>query len=380
MSMFVSMFVGVSFISAQAGVLVDLQLTQEEKAWLASHTTVRAGGPLAFPPFHYFDENGKANGIASEYFNRILDIIGIQAEIISDLPWPEVLAGAQSKDIDIITCAAQSEDRESYLAFSQPYLSYPMVIITRLDAPFISGLDDLHGRTIAFIRGVSTYDWVLSDKPSVNPYFVNTPLDALKAVSVGNADGYLGNLAASTYLIRKQGLANLKVAAPTTYGNYNLHFAVRKDWPELVSIIDKALDSISPVEKAAINNKWISIRYEYGIRIVDIIKWVLLVAGIAGLLIAVMIFINRRLKKEILSRKETERALKEAISEVKTLSGFLPICANCKKIRDDQGYWNQIEDYISRHSNAEFSHGICPECTAKLYGDVTDQSAGKKKA
>jgi hypothetical protein len=62
--------------------------------------------------------------------------------------------------------------------------------------------------------------------------------------------------------------------------------------------------------------------------------------------------------------------LQEALAKVKTLSGFLPICASCKKIRDDKGYWNQIEAYISEHSAAEFSHGICPECIEKLYPDV----------
>ena len=61
--------------------------------------------------------------------------------------------------------------------------------------------------------------------------------------------------------------------------------------------------------------------------------------------------------------------LKKALEEIKTLSGFLPICASCKKIRDDKGYWNQIEVYISEHSEAEFSHGICPECAQKLYPD-----------
>ncbi len=61
--------------------------------------------------------------------------------------------------------------------------------------------------------------------------------------------------------------------------------------------------------------------------------------------------------------------LKEALAKVRMLSGFLPICANCKKIRDDQGYWNQIESYIRDHSEAEFSHGICPECLKKLYPD-----------
>ena len=62
--------------------------------------------------------------------------------------------------------------------------------------------------------------------------------------------------------------------------------------------------------------------------------------------------------------------LKKALEEIKTLSGFLPICASCKKIRDDKGYWNQIEVYISEHSEAEFSHGICPECAQKLYPDI----------
>ena len=59
--------------------------------------------------------------------------------------------------------------------------------------------------------------------------------------------------------------------------------------------------------------------------------------------------------------------LQEALRNVRTLNGLLPICASCKKIRDDKGYWNQIECYIREHSNAEFSHGICPDCAKKLY-------------
>ena len=66
--------------------------------------------------------------------------------------------------------------------------------------------------------------------------------------------------------------------------------------------------------------------------------------------------------------KEKNESLQKAISEVKTLQGILPICANCKKIRDDKGYWSQIEGYIQSHSQAKFSHGMCPECSEKLYG------------
>ena len=63
----------------------------------------------------------------------------------------------------------------------------------------------------------------------------------------------------------------------------------------------------------------------------------------------------------------TVSRLEEALQNVKTLTGFLPICANCKKIRDDEGYWQQIEEYIINHSEADFTHGICNECVEKLY-------------
>ena len=83
------------------------------------------------------------------------------------------------------------------------------------------------------------------------------------------------------------------------------------------------------------------------------------------------------LKKEIDRRKNREqellnlnRELKNSIETIKTLRGLIPICANCKKIRDDKGYWNQIESYIQKHSEAEFSHGICPECARKLYPEL----------
>ena len=88
----------------------------------------------------------------------------------------------------------------------------------------------------------------------------------------------------------------------------------------------------------------------------------------------------QHLNEEISERKRVEaererlvRDLKVALAEVKTLSGLLPICASCKKIRDDKGYWRQIEIYIRDHSEAEFSHSICPECVKKMYPNLQDK-------
>jgi PAS domain S-box-containing protein len=84
--------------------------------------------------------------------------------------------------------------------------------------------------------------------------------------------------------------------------------------------------------------------------------------------------------RDITKRKQAEEEreklileLKDALSKIKILSGLLPICASCKKIRNDEGYWEQIEGYIKERSDAEFSHGICPECMKKLYPDFYER-------
>jgi CheY-like chemotaxis protein len=77
--------------------------------------------------------------------------------------------------------------------------------------------------------------------------------------------------------------------------------------------------------------------------------------------------VKHRSEKE---RKKLIKRLEQALEEVKRLSGLLPICASCKRIRDDQGGWQPIEDYIAEHSEADFSHGICPDCARRLYPEV----------
>jgi PAS domain S-box-containing protein len=88
-------------------------------------------------------------------------------------------------------------------------------------------------------------------------------------------------------------------------------------------------------------------------------------------------------KEDITARKQTEaerdkliQDLQDALANVKSLSGLLPICASCKKIRDDKGYWDQVESYIQKHSEAKFSHGMCPDCIKKWYPDLKEGVPG----
>jgi len=95
--------------------------------------------------------------------------------------------------------------------------------------------------------------------------------------------------------------------------------------------------------------------------------------------------LNRKLQEEIAGRIRAEERrekviveLQEALAHVKTLKGLIPICANCKKIRDDTGYWNRIEFYLKKHSDVDFSHSICPDCMQKLYPGYGEEPEEKE--
>ncbi|GBC60288.1 hypothetical protein DENIS_1239 [Desulfonema ishimotonii] len=369
---------GVTLILLSVPLLLNanmIRLSPEEQAWIQQHDTIVISGPKAFPPFQYIDDDGAFKGMASDYVLTISKMAGLKIKVVSDLPWAEVLEKIRRKEIDVLTCAAKTPGREEYLIYTKPHLSFPLIIVSRKDAPFISGFQDLHRKRIALTRKVSTYEWLQQEKTDFTPIFVQSPLEALEKVSLGHADATIQNLAAATWLIEKNGIANLKIAAPTSYGDYDLSIAVRRDWPELSGIFEKGLSALSPEQHNEIRQKWIAVRYEHGIHPKDIVKWVLLTCAVAAIVLSVFFLWNRRLAREIRERKkaESERErlitkLQSAIDEIKTLRGILPICSECKKIRDDKGYWTQIESYIMKHSEADFSHSICPGCAEKLYG------------
>ena len=88
-------------------------------------------------------------------------------------------------------------------------------------------------------------------------------------------------------------------------------------------------------------------------------------------------FFVSKLHNLLLNEKKISNDLREAAKQIKTLKGFLPICASCKKIRNDDGYWEQLEKYICEHSDAEFSHGLCDACARRLYPELFNDTTMK---
>lgn len=291
--------------SSQEGTVA---LTAKEKAWIKTHPVIRLGVDPEFIPFEYINADGTYNGLASDYIKILNQRLGLTMEMIPNLSWAEVMTRSRTQDIDVLPCVGKTKERLSYLNYSKPYIQFQRVIITRTDFPFVAGMDDLDDLRVA-VQSDTSHDGFLRDTTDIEPLRLPTLQESLAAVSTGKADAMIANIAAAAYWIRHMNLTNLKVAAPAQSDTLNLHFAVRKDWPELVAIINKGLASISEQEKNALVQKWVSVKYEPGIATKKVIVYILRIIGGAAVLLLVILVWNYRLKKEVVQRQAAEDKL-----------------------------------------------------------------------
>ncbi len=296
----------------------QLVLTPEEKAWLAEHKDIRLGVDPSWPPFEFFNATKVYSGIASDYVRRLNELLNIQMAPVSNLSWPEVMNKARAGEIDVLPCVAKTPERSKFLLFSEPYISFPTVILTRQDAPFVSGVQDFKNGKVAVVKGYVTQELLQGDYPDREFYLAKDIDEALRDVSKRKVDAFVGNLASITYATQKLGLTDLKVAMTTPY-KYELAFAVRKDWRELVNILNKSIYSIPHLEKTTIHNRWINVRFERKTNWTLIFQIVGAIFLVGGAFFILIIRWNRALSREVAERKRTEEALIESRAAARAL-------------------------------------------------------------
>ena len=279
----------------------NLRLTAKQHAWLNAHPVIRLAADNAWPPFEWINDEEQYQGIAADYMRLVENKLGIRFELEKDKPWPEVMSLVKDRKLDVFSCVAKSPQREEYVNFTRPYLSFPMVIVTSDDVNYIDGIDGLKGIQVGVVDGYATHEYLKANHPEIKLHIVKKSEEGLKAVSQGKIYAFVDNIATASSIMQRSGLTNLKISGEMPI-RYELGMAVRKDWPELVGILQLALDSISDEERKKIHNRWIGVRYEHGFDYS--LLWKSLAAFI--LIIGLMYFYTRKLALEISQRKTSE--------------------------------------------------------------------------
>ena len=288
-----------------------LELTEEEKEWLARHTDIRLGINPDRPPFEFIDNLGAYRGIGADYAAKISGLLEISMSPARGLAWAEALKKGKNKELDVFPAIGRTFEKSAYLLFTEPYAKIPVVLVAKSDAPLIGDLNEFPGMKVAVAEGYVTHGYMEEGYPSIELVYVDSTEQGLRAVENGRADAFAGNVLTINHELQKLGLEDFKVAFITPY-TVDLRFAVRDDWPELVQILDKVLKAISDQEKEAILDKWaaafVSRGFDWGLAR----KILLAVAVGAAVIIALILFWNRSLKKIVDTRtKELQTSQKK---------------------------------------------------------------------
>ncbi len=283
--------------------------SETELAFMKAHPVIRLGVDPAFTPYEFIDKDGEHRGIAAEYLSIIRERTGLRFEVQKGLTWPEAYDKALAGELDAMPAISWTAARAERFLFSKPYYFSKRVIVTRDSETGISGLRDLNGLTVAVQKNSSHHSFLL-DYPGINLSLYDTAEAALTAVAGGSERVYVGNLATTNYLIVTNALTNLRFIAFDNNNQQALYFAARKDWPELISIVDKALESITDKERFAINSKWIDL--ESDVDMGSILRIAAIAGGLAALILAVSVFWNVRLRKEVKEREKVQASLEIA--------------------------------------------------------------------
>jgi len=285
-------------------------LTAAERAWLRRHPVIRVGADIAYAPFE-FVEDGEFAGMAMDYLRVLGERLGVRFETPAGIPWNEVVARVRERRLDMFSCVVDTPQRRRFVRFTKPYLTFPTAIFTRDDAPYVAAIDELAGKRVAVVKGYYLHDLLQKDHPGITMVLVRDIEEALGKVSRGEVFAFLGNIAVTGYYLQKLGYTNIKVAGESEY-KAALSMAVRRDWPEFAVILQKALDSLSQDERNRIYRHWIALKFERRIDYRGLWKWLALFL----LVLAVVLYWNRRLAAEVARRRRAEAELARLNAEL----------------------------------------------------------------
>lgn len=306
-----------------------LDLTSEERAWLAEHKdSLVLSYDRSFPPIEFENPGGTFSGLSAELVAQIEARLGITFRK-QGLPWTEALQGLQDGSTALAPAIVNTPERAQYTIFTPPYVSIPHVIVTSRSVQGALTLDDLAGMRVAVVRGYASAGLVReANKGRYVVVEVETIREGLRDVSFGVVDAFVESLAVAAWYIEQEGLPNLRVAGDLDV-TQELSIGVSRHYPLLASAVTKTLATLPESGKKSIINRWIQLpstfidtqtRNRILLASLFTVIALLVLAGLAWIL-------SRKLRKKVSELKLAQAALTDQLGRFRlaleaTQAGF----------------------------------------------------------
>ncbi len=233
-----------------------VNLTDAERAWLAENPRLRVFTKTDWSPIDLYSYEGRFRGLSGDYLALIAQRLGIRFEFTARATLAEALTALEAGEAEILPSVSRTPQRERFMDFSRPYLDVPNVYVSRRGVPGVGPEEPMADLRVAVERGYAVEALVRERHPRSSVVVFDDSAQALRGVSEGDADVYLGALPTTSFLVEKLLLTNLEVRSPWHSSLSALHLGVRKGERTLLAILDKALVTITLAERQDIHRRW----------------------------------------------------------------------------------------------------------------------------
>jgi len=286
-------------------------LSSKQVDWISQHKDFSLGISPLLAPFETLSDDEGYSGISADYIHILKKKLAVNMTPALGLSWTQVVEQIKNAEIDILPTVVKTEQRSKFLHFTKPYLTFPLVIATHKNSGFVQGLSDLDGKSVGVEISTPAKELLQENHPGIKVVEVENAKQGMLLLQQRKIDAYVHNLGVIQYLLTGDVFDNIRVAAYTPY-KLEIAMGVRKGLEPLVAILDQALETIGPKERASIVNNWLAIQVNVGIKTST---FLLYSAPILFILVLIILFFNRsnrRLQFEVMERIKVERSLKIA--------------------------------------------------------------------
>ncbi len=238
-------------------------LTEQERTYLSTISSIPMCIDPSWMPYEELSRQGKHVGLVADFMAIIAARVGKPFRLVKTRNWTESLRYAQERKCAILPGAVPTPNRREYLHFSIPYVSFPLVVATGLDKVFIEDFASVADQTFAIVRDYAAIELLKQKYPQMHIVEVADPFAGLSMVREKKVFGYIDTVASIGYQFQEHGVLDVKISGQIDV-DYDITVGVRSDAPELLSIINKAILSVSSAERQSILNHWLVVRFEKG--------------------------------------------------------------------------------------------------------------------
>jgi len=356
------------------------ELSASEQKWLDNHPIIRFAGDPNWLPYEAFDSQNNYIGIVAEHLKLIEQKLGIKLTIVPTQSWSESVQKIKQGKIDVLSETTDSI-LKSQLTFTEPYLSSPIVIVMNNDSDYVENIAQIADKKIAVISDYGYVPAILAAYPDIDFEQVGSIQDGLTAVSTGKVDAFFATLAQVSYHISRLGINNIRIVGQTEF-NTKLAYGMSEEYKPLVALFNRALKDISAQQKQTIMDSWRTQEGTFATKVdYQLLSQIVIIFLI---FVALMLYWNRKLSKEIKLRNEAEAQTQALINYIPLQIGVTTydgqiLAANPQALSD---YQVQEED-LDQLNIADFYNDPKQReqilTTLKETGEVRQQIIGFKK-